>query len=48
MFYLCKNKYLTNIVPENLIHSLEIMKFEKNSLLSRFLTSMTSFGIVPD
>jgi len=35
MIYLFKNKYLTNIVPENLIHRLEIMKFEKNSNLMK-------------
>jgi len=35
MIYLFKNKYLINIVPEDLIHSLEIMKFEKNSKLMK-------------
>jgi len=35
MFYLCKNKYLTNIVSENLIHHLEIVKFEPNNQLMK-------------
>jgi len=35
MIHHLKNKYLTNIVSENLIHSREIMKFEKNSKLMK-------------
>jgi|SRR5665647_814521 len=44
-----QNKYLTNIVAENLIHSMEIVKFEPNSqIMKNDITSLKDIQFLVD
>jgi len=44
-----QNKYLTNIVVENLIHSMEIVKFEPNSqIMKNDITSLKDIQFLVD